>query len=138
MQEPVNQQTKEYVPASFWFYNGAVSQTFDIIGVRIKGGASRGFSKKSFKLSLNEYEDYEWAQQKKIALKAMQMDPSATREKLTQALLYSMNAVAQRNSYAELFINDQFMGMYLIQEDIGNQVRENCCCVLLVFPKGVM
>lgn len=52
----------------------------------------------------------------------MQMDPSATREKLCIGLLYSMNAVVQRGSYAEVYINDQFMGMYIMLEDIGNQV----------------
>lgn len=122
MQDPLNSDTRTYLPASFWFYNGVVSQVYDKIGFRIKGGASRTFSKKSWKLSFNEYEaGQKFAQQSKLSLKAMQMDPSATREKLCIGLLYSMNAVVQRGSYAEVYINDQFMGMYMMLEDIGNQ-----------------
>ena len=40
-----------------WFYNGAISETMDKVGFRLKGGASRSYVKKSFKLSFNEFVD---------------------------------------------------------------------------------
>lgn len=103
------------------YYNGIVTEVMDQVGYRIKGGASRGYAKKSFKIAFDEYVDRKWAQQKKIGLKAMEMDPSCLKEKLTESLLYSMNAPAQRSSYAQFFINDQFMGVYLILENIDDQ-----------------
>ena len=51
----------------------------------------------------------------------MQQDPSAIKEKLCSSLLYSLNAPAQRSAYTQLFINDQFMGIYLIIENIDDQ-----------------
>ena len=81
------------------------------------------YNKKTWKLSFNEYDDDEdWEQQTKLVLKAMQMSPAAIREKLTIGLLYSMDAKVQRAAYTELFINDKFMGMYLMLEDVGNRV----------------
>ena len=104
-----------------WFYNGATLQVMDNVGFRLKGGASRNYVKKTWKLNFDEYEDRKWAQQKKIDLKSLQQDPSAIKEKLCLSLMYSMNAPAQRAAYAQLFINEESMGIYLIEEAIDDQ-----------------
>jgi len=105
-----------------WFSNGAITDTFDKVGFRLKGGASRKYIKKTWKLSFNKFVDgRKWYQQKKIELKALQQDPSAIKEKLCLSILYSMNAPAQRASYAQLFINNQDMGTFLMEETIDDQ-----------------
>jgi hypothetical protein len=48
MLDPVNQETEDYYPVDFWFYNGAVTKTYDQVGFRLKGGFSRKYVKVSF------------------------------------------------------------------------------------------
>jgi len=43
-------------PVKFWFYNGIVTETLDRVGMRIKGGISRNWAKKPWKLSFNKFE----------------------------------------------------------------------------------
>jgi len=43
-------------PVKFWFYNGIVTKTLDNVGMRIKGGISRSWVKKGWKLSFNTFE----------------------------------------------------------------------------------
>ena len=118
---PVNQDIREYKHANFSFYNGPVSQRFEDVGMRIKGGASRAFSKKSWKISFNKFEKgRNWAQQKKIVLKDASMDSLYLRERATISALYSMGAPAQRASFAVVYVNKMFWGLYLLMEDPGS------------------
>eukprot|EP01095_Lingulamoeba_sp_RSL-Kostka_P014764 TRINITY_DN6571_c0_g1_i2.p1 TRINITY_DN6571_c0_g1~~TRINITY_DN6571_c0_g1_i2.p1 ORF type:complete len:416 (-),score=139.14 TRINITY_DN6571_c0_g1_i2:73-1320(-) len=123
MQNPANVHTKEYFQAGMWFFNNApYDKTYDNVGFRIKGGASRKYVKKSFKLSFNKYDKgRKWKQLKKLGLKAMQMDLSTVKEILTRNILYSMNVPVQRMSYTQLFINDINFGMYLLLENVDDQ-----------------
>jgi len=121
-QNPNNTNSDQYFPVKMWFYNGAVTQVMDKVGFRLKGRASRSYVKKTFKLKFNEFVDKrKWAQQKTIELKALQQDPSGIKEKLCQSLFYSMNIPAQRSAYVQLFINEKFMGLYLMIEPVDDQ-----------------
>jgi len=121
MLDPVNKHTETYYPVKMWFQTGDTLEQMDQVGFRLKGGASRGYVKKTWKLNFDKYVDRKWAQQKKIELKSLQQDPSAIKEKLCLSLLYSINAPAQRSSYGQLFINGQAMGAYLIEESVDDQ-----------------
>ena len=108
------------------FYNGVTTQVLDKVGFRLKGHASRRYVKKTFKLSFSKFvTDRKWAQQKKLELKAMQQDVSALKEGTCLDLLYSLNAPAQRYGYAELFINGQSMGAYLMLESLDDQFLDS-------------
>tara|TARA_R110002050_G_scaffold21019_4_gene58724 strand:+ start:331 stop:714 length:384 start_codon:yes stop_codon:yes gene_type:complete len=109
-----------YKIANFSFYNGAQLQNFQSVGMRIKGGASRGYVKKSWKISFNHFDKGRtWGQMKKIQLKAGSMEPTFTRELASASVIKSMGAPAIRGSYANLFINGVSWGTYLLLEDPG-------------------
>ena len=117
---PSNQEAKEYKKADFSFYNGAVSERMEKVGFRIKGGASRNFAKKSWKISFSHFEeDRKWAQQKKISLKSAAMDSLYVRERSSFAAIRAMGGPVQRSSYATLYINGQYWGVYVLLEEPG-------------------
>ena len=102
------------------------TDTLSDVGFRLKGGASRNYVKKTWKLSFNKFEKgRKFYQQKKVALKAMQQDVSAIKEILVLSMLYSMNAPAQRYGYSQLFINEQSMGAYLMVEAVDDQFLDS-------------
>ena len=96
------------------------------VGFRLKGGASRNYFKKTWKLSFNKFEDgRKLYQQKKLQLKAMEQDESAIKEILVLSMLYSMNVPAQRYGYTQLFINEQNMGAYLMIENVDDKFLDS-------------
>eukprot|EP00008_Paramoeba_atlantica_P013325 CAMPEP_0201482706 /NCGR_PEP_ID=MMETSP0151_2-20130828/6969_1 /ASSEMBLY_ACC=CAM_ASM_000257 /TAXON_ID=200890 /ORGANISM="Paramoeba atlantica, Strain 621/1 / CCAP 1560/9" /LENGTH=440 /DNA_ID=CAMNT_0047865519 /DNA_START=601 /DNA_END=1923 /DNA_ORIENTATION=+ len=117
---PVNQDIREYKHANFSFYNGAVTEVMEDVGMRIKGGLSRTFAKKSWKISFNTFvKGREWAQQKKIALKDASMDSMYVREKSAMAAVYAMGGPTPRGSHTMVYINGMAWGLYVILEDPG-------------------
>jgi len=124
--EPDNRKSDTYFPVDFWFYNGIINETMSDVGFRLKGGASRNYFKKTWKLSFNKFEDgRKLYQQKKLQLKAMEQDESAIKEILVLSMLYSMNAPAQRYGYTQLFINEQNMGAYLMIENVDDKFLDS-------------
>ena len=119
---PANAQTKDYKKASFTFFNGNMSTVVSNIttGLRIKGGASRQFVKKSWKISFNQYADQTVYGMKKLLLKSASMNPDLVRERISRDLIYSMGAAVERMSYANLYINGLFRGLYIEMDDIDN------------------
>ena len=94
--------------------------------MRPKGGASRNSVKKSWKLSFGKFDSgRRWYQQKQISLKAQSMTPSFIRERWSRDLLYSMGAPAQRMTYAQLFINNEYRGVHVLIEEINDQFLES-------------
>ena len=115
---PANKDVKEYKHADFRFYNGATTEVLEDVGMRIKGSLSRGFAKKSWKISFNTFvKGREWAQQKKISLKDAAMDSLYIREKVTQAAIYSMGGPTPRMSHAVVYINEMLWGLYVMLEE---------------------
>lgn len=118
---PLNYQSTEYRQALFTFYNGNITIAPSVVGLRIKGGASRAFSKKSWKISFDQYiSSQSFYQQKKLLLKATSMTPDFLRERLSRDMIYSAGAKAQRMSYANLYINGAYRGLYVQMENIDN------------------
>ena len=117
---PSNQDVRIYKKADFSFYNGATTERMENVGFRIKGGASRAFSKKSWKISFSHFvEDRKWGQQKKISLKSAAMDALYVRERAAFAGIRAMGGPVQRSSYATLYINGQYWGVYVLLEEAG-------------------
>ena len=117
---PSNQDVRIYKHANFSFFNGATSERLEDVGFRIKGGASRAYAKKSWKISFSHFvDDRKWAQQKKISLKSASMDPIYLRERGSFAAIRSMGGPVQRSSYATLYINGQYWGLYILLEEAG-------------------
>ena len=126
LMNPVNIEESDYKPCRMTFLNAIISQSFPSAGIRLKGYASRSFFKKSFKLSIAEFQNstndqkISFYDQNTFVLKAAQMVPCFLRERLTRNLFYSTGVPVQRMSYAVLYINGLFRGVYVLMESINN------------------
>ena len=94
----------------------------DSIGVRQKGFASH-FSvlgaKKSIKLDFNEFvSGKKYDGLKKINLNNGAGDPAMQRDKLCYDIMNNAGVNAPRTSYAKVFINDIYWGLYVLVEQI--------------------
>merc|ERR1712137_179144 len=123
---PDNQHSSVYQKATLWFDNGATSKKMQTVGVRLKGNSSRGYAKKTWKISFTEFDDdNEWDQIKKISLKGFQTDPAYLRDAMTTNVAYSMNVYIQRFGWADLSINNQTFGFYYINEEVNKQYLDS-------------
>ncbi len=94
----------------------------DSIGVRQKGFASH-FSvvgdKKSIKLDFNKFvSGKKYDGLKKINLNNGAGDPAIQRDKLCYDIMNNAGVNAPRTSYAKVFINDTYWGLYVLVEQI--------------------
>jgi spore coat protein H len=120
--EPKNMHTKEYARANMTIVNQRITERIENVGFRPKGGGSRAFQKKSWKISFNKFESgRKIYQQKKLLLKAMAMTPSYLRERLTRDTLYAIGVPVQRASYAVLYVNGLYRGAYTSLEEIDDR-----------------
>ena len=115
-------QASEYdeQPGSFGF-EGA---WFDPISVRIKGqlGSLRTLDQKAaFKVDLDDYERHRLRGQETVTLNNMVQDPSFVHEYLTYTLYRALDLPAPRVGWAELAVNGELWGLYLVLETADDQ-----------------
>jgi len=122
-----NEFSRDYKKASFRLENGVVNASYPEVGFRAKGGASRVFMKKSFKVNLfkKNKQDLPLYGQSKLQFKAMAMTPSFMREKLSEAMYEAIGGKIQRMSYAQLFVNGLHFGFYVMMEDPSEPFLES-------------
>ena len=102
---------------------------FASVGVRFKGNSSyRGAStkKKPFRIKLNEFVKG----QKIEGIGAFNLsnglnDPSLVREPLYYEMAAALGLKAPRTNYAALYINDEYLGLYLLGEVINSDFLKN-------------
>ena len=112
-------------PATFIFDNRAIRDTVENIGFRLRGNTSRGAGKKSFKISFNTFEKgRQWNKLEKLNLNGEHNDPSVTRSKLGWDLLRSFGVPAPRCNQVQLYINNQYVGIYANVEQIDEEFAE--------------
>lgn len=93
----------------------------DSIGVRVKGGLSSYDPKKPLKIDFNEFvENRKFDGLKKINLHQGNMDPSFMREKIAYELFRSAGVKTVRTSFAKLFYNGVYEGLYTIVEQVNS------------------
>ncbi len=89
------------------------------VGFRIKGNASRFNDKKSYKLIFNEYEEGEsYLGYEKISVNAFWNDPTHLRAHLATELFHAMEIPVARSSFADLYLNGKYQGLYNLVEQI--------------------
>ncbi len=93
-------------------------------GVRFKGNSSynNASQKKSFKVDVNEFvasQDYDGI--KKFNLNNGFKDPTFIREKLTLDYMNRHGIHAPRCTYARVYLNNVYWGLYLIVEDVNSK-----------------
>tara|TARA_B100000963_G_C22624831_1_gene671791 strand:+ start:757 stop:3006 length:2250 start_codon:yes stop_codon:yes gene_type:complete len=96
------------------------------VGIRLRGNTSLTAPKKSFKLDFNSFvPGRKFLGVEKLNLNANHNDPSLFRAAISWNILREMNLPNTRTSFAELFINDDFMGVYVVTEHIDDEFIKN-------------
>jgi len=89
------------------------------VGFRIKGNASRNNDKKSYKLSFNEFnKEASYRGYKKISVNAFWNDPTHLRAHLATELFHAMEIPVARCSFADIYINGKYQGLYNLVEQV--------------------
>jgi spore coat protein H len=87
------------------------------IGIRSRGNTSRNEKKPSFRLDFNRYTTKgTFLGLTALVLDNSVQDPSLIRERIAMAFFARMEVPAPRESYARLFINSVYQGVYTIVE----------------------
>jgi hypothetical protein len=91
-----------------------------ICGFRLRGNTSLNAAKKSFRISFDSFDNnQDWRGLTDINLIALHNDPSVMRSKLCYDLFRSQGIAAPRTSYAALYLNQEYMGIYQMTEPIN-------------------
>ncbi|MDP3582743.1 MAG: CotH kinase family protein, partial [Ignavibacteria bacterium] len=107
---------------SFKFKNKYIDTTITNVGIRIRGNTSRSAQKKSFKISFNDFEKgREFFDVEKLNLNGEHNDPSIARSKVSWGLFQKSGLPSTRASYAAVYINEKYMGLYISVENIDDQ-----------------
>ena len=118
---PENLYTEDYAPATLFFDNGIVQETVSDVGFKVKGVTSRLVNKKGWNLKFNEFgnKGRTFFGSQKIGFKA----GSVADDTLIKAMMYTdlsraAGVPVQRASYATIYINGVYNGVYFMHEDI--------------------
>lgn len=118
---PQNLYNESYASATFHFDNGVARQTLYNVGFRVKGASSRMDMKKGWAVKFNEFvSGQKLFDMKKLGLKAGSVsDDTFVKTRLFADFVRAVGVPTQRNSYALLYVNDVYIGLYYMHEDIG-------------------
>lgn len=114
-----NQGLEHYMSATV-IANG---QTFNNVGVRLKGNSSftAPNNKKSFRLSFNEFvSGQKWNGLKGVHLNNFWNDPTFIREKLHLDYCQNAGIAAPRANFTRLYINDTLFSFYSLVEHVNS------------------
>lgn len=104
-------------------------EVIDSVGVRQKGFFSNWGSsglKEPLKIDFNEYvagKRYDGL--KKINLQNGFGDPTVMRDALAYKFMRDAGVVAPRSSYAKVYLNDTYWGLYVVVEQVDNKFLKN-------------
>ncbi|BCR35875.1 CotH kinase family protein [Mariniplasma anaerobium] len=105
-------------------YNG---YTLNDVAIRTKGNSSlrdviqAGGDRFSYNIDLNYYQDQDLFGIDKIILNNLYSDPTMMVEYLTYEALASLDTVSSRTTFVALSINNEYYGLYLSVEQVGNE-----------------
>jgi len=106
---------------------GAVK--FDSVGVRFKGNSSYNGAttrKKPFRIKLNEFvKGQKVEKMASFSLSNGWSDPSFVREKAYYELAQKAGLPAARSNFAALYVNGEYMGLYIFGEVVNGDFLEN-------------
>ncbi|MEL7222212.1 MAG: CotH kinase family protein [Bacteroidota bacterium] len=103
----------------------------DSIGFRQKGffsnwGIFDKSVKKPFKIDFNEFvSGKKYDGLKKLNLQNAFLDPSFMRDALSYKLMRDVGIPAPRSSFARVYLNDEYWGLYIAVEQIDNKFLKN-------------
>jgi hypothetical protein len=121
-----NVESYQEFHAVFIFNNGASIDTMNDVGFRLRGNTSRYSQKKSFKVSFNTFEPgRKWHGLEKLNLNGEHNDPSVVRAKFCWDLLRQFDIPAPRSNHVQVYINDNYYGLYINAEHIDEAFVES-------------
>lgn len=92
----------------------------DSIGVRVKGGSTSFDPKSPLKIDFNFVKaSQEYDGITKVNLHNIYFDNSAVREAVSYNILRTAGLKAPRTAYAEVYVNDDLQGLYLLVEQVN-------------------
>ena len=107
--------------ANFSFQNAHIDESIDSIGFRLRGNTSRNAAKKSFKVDFNHFRSgRDFFGVEKLNLNGEHNDPSMVRSKISWDLYQDIGMVSSRASHAEIYINEEYYGLYVSVEHIDD------------------
>lgn len=118
---PENSYEDIYYLASMHFANSYLDETLDSVAIRIRGNTSRENIKKSLKIDFREFGSDKFHGYKKFNLKAGVNDPSMLREYISLQMYQAANIPVARAQHARVYINGEYMGLYLNVEQIDDE-----------------
>lgn len=98
----------------------------DSVGVRMKGGLSAFNTKKPLKIDFNEFIDgLEYDGVKKFNMQNADFDATVQREAIAYEMFRQGGVKAPRTAHAEVYINDEFHGVYILVEQVDKNFLRN-------------
>ena len=126
MFESTNLNSNHHIKVDMIFDNGDVRDTVIDVGFRLRGNTSRQAAKKSFKLSFNTYvPGREFYGLEKMNVNGEHNDPSLIRSKVSWDILRLAGVPAPRSNHVDLYINDEYYGIYINVEHIDDEFVDN-------------
>lgn len=112
-------------PALFVFESESIQDTIPLVGFRFRGNTARDKIKKSFKVSFNTFvEGAKYYGLEKLNLNAEVNDPAMMRSRLCWDLFRKHGIPAPRSNHVEVYINEDYYGLYLNTEHIDEEFCE--------------
>lgn len=113
--------------AKLQFQNAFINESIDSIGISIRGNTSRESFKKSFEIDFNKFiKGRKFYSLEEINLNGEHNDPSIARSKICWDFFNSIGMISTRASYAALYFNGNYYGLYISTEKIDeNFIKKN-------------
>ena len=108
--------------ATVSYQSSVLNVTTDSIGFRARGNTSLASQKKSFKVDFNRFVSGQKFQGlEELNLNGEHNDVSIMRTFLAQQLLKTAGLSASRTSYVQLYVNNEYKGLYLNLEHLDDE-----------------
>lgn len=112
-----NYEANTYYTADLLWRNTRIRN----VAVRSRGFGSRNPTKLGLRVDFNRYtRDQRFLGVSSLILDNLWQDPSFIREKLAMSLFERLNQPASRESFARLFLNNEYQGLYAIVEAVDD------------------
>ncbi len=95
------------------------------VGIRSRGRMTRNGIKPGLHVDMNRYVSHQdFLGLKSVSLKNVYDDPSFVRESVSMKMFARMGFFASREAHARLYVNDVFVGLYVIVESVDRNFVE--------------
>jgi spore coat protein CotH len=117
-----NFQLDTYYPAYFTWAGTTVRD----VAIRSRGFGSRNSAKPGLEIEFDRYRDGQrFAGLRSLILDNHWQDPSMMRERISMLLYQRLGWPAPREAHARLWVNDEYVGLYSIVEDVNDEFLEH-------------